>query len=329
MNMNINKIRFIGRHIIRNNKPYFSYSGCGFIFGIKPTSSPYSFTLSLDSELREHDAQYIAIYVNDEFHSKEKLIEGTNTIKVSLNNISDKALVRVIKLNETYLSSIYLSDIVLENATLGDILPSRRKLVGFYGDSLTCGFGLLEYKGAGFKMETEDFTKSYANLACSALNMDYSVVARSGISVILKIWCDKTFKEIYDTVDMLDKGILDRKLDYAVINLGTNDSGAYSLLKENKESALLEFKEEYINLLERIIRDNPGVKLILCHSMVYIFDEFINAIKESKEYINNHYDNPCEIIAFAPNGDGADGHPYWPAHEENSKLLVNAIKKLQ
>ena len=34
--------------------------------------------------------------------------------------------------------------------------------------------------------------------------MDYSVVARSGISVAIPIYIEQLFKEIYDTVDMYE-----------------------------------------------------------------------------------------------------------------------------
>ena len=326
--MNINKIRFIGRYIIKDNKPYFSYSGCGFIFSIKPLSSPYSFTLSLDSELKEHDTQYIVIYINDKFYSKEKLLSGNNKLTISLDNKEKEVIIRVIKVNETYVSSIYLDDIILNNARLIQTKHSNKPLIGFFGDSLTCGYGLLDYKKPDFSMEGEDFSKTYAYLACFHLNMDYTVVARSGISMALKIYIDQLFKEIYDTVDMFNKCEVDKNLDYAVINLGTNDNGAYSLLKENQESALKEFKKEYIALLERIIKDNPHVKIILCHSMVLLLKETINVIEEVKEYINKHYKNPCEVLAFVPNDEGGSCHPYYTAHEENAKLLVNAVNKL-
>ena len=329
--MDIDKIRFIGRHIIKNNKPYFSYSGCGFVFAIKPTSYPYSFTLSLDSELREHDTQYIAIYINDKFHSKEKLLTGNNKITISLDNKQKEVEIRVIKVNETYVSSIYLDDIILNNAVLITVKPSNKPLIGFFGDSLTCGFGLLDYQKPEFSMEGEDFTKAYAYLTCSKLNMDYTVIARSGISVAIKIYVDLLFKEIYDTVDMYDKCEVEKNLDYAVINLGTNDNGAYYAVvkEEDQEKAKQSFFDEYLNLIKTIIKDNPHVKLILCHSMVHNDDTIIKPIERIKEYIDSHYPNKCSILVFKPNGDGGAGHPYYPAHEENSKLLIKAIKELK
>ena len=122
--MELDKIRFIGRHILKDNKPYFSYSGCGFSFNIQPKVKDFSFTLYLTSELRECDCHYIAIYINDIFHKKEKLINRGNKIHISLTNNKEEINIKVIKLNETYNSSIYLDDIILNNAIFLDVKPS-------------------------------------------------------------------------------------------------------------------------------------------------------------------------------------------------------------
>ena len=244
-------------------------------------------------------------------------------------NKKKPTIIRVIKENEAHISTIYLKDILLENASFENIETSNRPLIGFFGDSLTCGYGLLDYKGLTFKTEYEEFTKSYAYLTSFALNMDYLVVARSGISIALKIYCDRLFKEVYDTVDMYQKCSFDRKVDYAVFNLGTNDSGAYSLMDEkDKEPSRQLFIKEFILLIERIIKDNPGVKIVIIYNMVLIEEKMNDAIKEVKEYIQNHYENKIELLKFIPNGDGGCGHPYYPNHEENSKLLIETIKKM-
>ena len=327
--MDYNKIRFIGRHIQKNGKEYFSYSGCGFEFVVIPRANSCSISLSLIGEVNEHDSQYIAIYINDVFHSKEKLNIGLNSISLSLDNIIDKALIRVIKLNEAYLSSIYLEDIVLSNAEFGDIEPSKKELIGFFGDSLTCGFGLIDWHGEEFKMETEEFIKTYAYLATQELDMDYSVVARSGISLALPIYINKLFGEIYDTVDMFDRCVPDRKLDYAVINLGANDNSALfqNYKEEERPQALGLFKDKYIDLVNRIIKDNSGVVIIMVFNMLSLTEQIENAIKEIYQHISSTHKN-CKLVKLVPNSDGGCCHPYMTAHEENAKLLAEAIKEI-
>lgn len=322
-----NKIHFIGRHIKKDNKEYFAYSGCGFEFTLKPSKDEFSFSLKLISELREHDAQYLNIYVNDELYSQDKLVEGSHTIKVSLKS-SKTTFIRVIKINEVYLSSLYLEDIVLENAEFIDIKPSNKKHIGFFGDSVTCGYGLLDLHGNEFKMETEDFTKTYAYLACFALNLEYSVVARSGISMAITIWCDKLFEEIYDTVDMYEKCPVEHKLDYAVINLGANDNSGYGQ-SQDRDAALKTFKERYIHFVDRLIKDNPNVKLVICYKILPLVDEITNTIKEVYKEVISRYSNKIVLLEFITNQDGANFHPYLTAHKENANRLVDVIKKLE
>ena len=327
--MKLDNIRFIGRHIKKEGKEYFSYSGSGFEFAIIPQAPSCSITIVLTSKLNEHDDQYVGIYINNVFFSKERLIAGLNKIVIKLNDAQSQTVVRVIKLNEVYLSAIYLEDILLENAIIGELKPEKKELVGFFGDSITCGYGLSFYQGTGFKTEAEDFTKTYACLACLALNMNYTVVARSGISIGIKIWIDQLFNEIYDTVDMFNKCPTVQHLDYAVIYLGTNDQGGYYQNTEDKEEAMRQFHQEYHKLIDRIIKDNPGVKIVICYNMIELTDLIKDAIKEKKQYIESHYPNPCRLVEFKPDGNGADGHPYMTAHQEGAKVLVEAIKSFK
>ena len=322
------KLRFFGRHIKKNNKEYFSYSGTGFEFLITPKSNDYGFSISLTSELITQECQFVAIYINDVFFSKEKLVSGLNVINVSLAKQSNHTHVKIIKLNEAYISSIYLNEVTLKNAEFENIEENNKPLIGFFGDSLTCGFGLLDFHGAGFKMETEDFTKSYPYLTATKLNMDYLAVARSGISISIPTYVDKLFDEIYDTVDMYEKCEPDRLLNYAVVNIGTNDNSGYRQIvkDENKQKELNLFKQRYISLIDRIIKDNPNVKIVMMYLMLPLEEDIINAIKDVFEKVQLSYSNEIKLLECVPNSDGGGCHPYWTAHEKTSELLIKMIK---
>ena len=191
-------IRFIGRHIKKNGLDYFSYSGSGFEFKTKPNNeSTLSISITLISELREHDEQYLSIFIDDLFYRRERLSSGEHIIKL---NTKKESRIKIVKCNETYLSSIYIKDIKVDGGIITKPAYRNRKLIGYYGDSLTCGYGLLAKREDDFTMWSEDFTKTYAYLASFALKMDYSVVARSGISIALPIYVPETFNQIYDTV---------------------------------------------------------------------------------------------------------------------------------
>ena len=326
--MDYSKIRFLGRHILKNDLEYFSYSGSGFEFMVKPESFIYTVTISLISELREHSSQYINIYVNDKLHSKIQLLEGNNNITIPLNQMEGNHI-KVVKLNEVYLSAIYLKEVVLNGASFLD-MQSHKKKIGFFGDSLTCGYGLLGTQLEDFTMETEDFTKAYPYLTASSLGMDYVVVARSGVSISRQIYVDQLFNEIFDTVDMFDKCDTDKDLDYAVINLGTNDNGAFNMIEdeEEKKKALYKFKEDYISLILRILKDNPNVKFLICYKFAEVREPVNEAIRDIYRLISENIPNKCLLVEFKPNNQGANYHPSASAHESASKILINAIKSL-
>ena len=322
------KLRLIGRHIYKDNKDYFSFSGSGFEFEVIPSKDNFSITLSLMSELREITAQYINIYVNDELYSKEKLVSGDNLVTIKVNS-SNKTAIRVIKVNEVYLSTITVNDISIDGGEFGNLPESNKKLIGFFGDSITCGYGVLDYHGVCFSGESEDFTRSYAYLTAIGLDMDYTVVSRSGISLALPIYIDKKFKEYINTVDMISEYHETRKLDIAVINLVTNDDGAYNLntKDEDKPQALETFEKEYISLVDNIIKDNPGVEVVMCYRLLPICNDLINVIKKVYEKIKSRYSNIVKLVEFIPNSDGANGHPYINGQEEAAKKLIEAIKE--
>ena len=284
--------------------------------------------MSLKSELREITAQYINIYVNDKFYSKERLVSGDNLVTIKVN-LSSKTTIRVIKVNEVYLSTITVNDISIDGGEFGNLPESNKKLIGFFGDSITCGYGVLDYHGVCFSGESEDFSKSYAYLTAMGLDMDYTVVSRSGISLALPIYIDKKFKEYINTVDMISECHETRKLDIAVINLVTNDDGAYNLntKDEDKPQALETFEKEYISLVDSIIKDNIGVEVVMCYRLLPICDDLINVIKKVYEKIKSRYLNIIKLVEFTPNSDGANGHPYINGQEEAAKKLIEAIKE--
>ena len=321
-------IRLIGRHIKKNGLDYFSYSGSGFEFDVEPTNKVYNITITLISELRDYDEQYLSIFVDDLFYRRERLVSGEHIIELSINK---KSRIRIIKDNEAYLSSIYLKDIRIDEGIITKPVYKNRPLIGFYGDSLTCGYGLLAKSEDDFTMWSEDFTKTYAYLASFDLNMDYSIVARSGISIALPIYVNEPFTEIYDTVDLIDKCDVSYKVDYAVINLGANDTNYLKTYgSEHLEEDLNKFYKEFTKLVDLIIKTSKEAKFVLIYNMVGIYwPEIIEQIYKVEQYIKDKYKRPVIVLKCIPNSDGASLHPSAKAHQENAKLLIDAIKSLK
>ena len=143
--MDFSNIRFLGRHIFKDNKAYFSYSGSGFEFCVEPLANNLSISLTLESLTRDHDRQYIAIYVDNELLRKEKLLTGDNIVQLTIDN-RNKSLIRIIKLNETMRAKAMASVVLNDAICINDIrimegekgpfisMPSRRKENGQFKD---------------------------------------------------------------------------------------------------------------------------------------------------------------------------------------------------
>lgn len=106
--------------------------------------------------------------------------------------------------------------------------PTYKHRIEFYGNSITCGYAIedLEGKDRG-TYEFENGYKSYANLTARHFNAELSVIAKSGIGVIIS-WFPYVMPDIYDRTYALDPTA---KWDFAkytpelvVINLFQNDS---------------------------------------------------------------------------------------------------------
>lgn len=326
-----NRIRFYGRHANHEGCDYFSYSASGFEVLLSCKGSEASVSFIFDSVVREIDKQFVSIYVDDVFHGKAEIRPGKQTVTVDVADGGHPVSVRLIKVNEVYLSELTLEDVVLEDAELLPIAPSERMLLTVYGDSVSCGYGLLaDSPEELFCAENEDATETYGYLAAQKLGLDYEIVARSGISIGIPIFCDVLFNEIYDKVDLFEDLKERRAPDFAVINLGTNDSLALDAMnEEQKESARKQFLYEYRHLAERIAADNPNVVMVLCHNSVRELDSgLLSAIETVRDEMRRKYGIRCDMFEMYPDQGGANWHPNKAAHHENAKRLAALITKL-
>lgn len=310
-----NKIRYLSFH----DGNTFSNSGSGFEIAFTPTKREVLIVLDIDSKINNFNCEYIGVYLGDKLIDNYELENGHNEVFVNLNIDVEPKTLRVIKLNEAKLSSFTLTNIRLDGAALNDILPSNRKLIGFFGDSLTCGYGVNGKNKDEFEPSKEDFTKTYAYIASQKLNMDYEVTSQSGIGLISKIYCPIIFKEIYRKSE--------RSLNYAVINLGTNDYGEYKTIKDKtkKEEFINKFKEAYIALVAKILVDNPGVRVVFCYNLSPLDDSFIKALRDIEHYVEHKLDNECVGIKFKSDSSGVFNHPNEAAHKKAGEELYDEM----
>nr|WP_302596814.1 SGNH/GDSL hydrolase family protein [uncultured Cellulosilyticum sp.] len=234
----------------------------------------------------------------------------------------------------------------------------------FIGDSITSGEGaigaLKEEDWISMWFSTEN---NYAVMTANALNADYHIISQSGWGVLTS-WDNNPYGALplyYEKVCGLLKGKQNeligaqREYDFAswqpdavIINLGTNDSGAFNSAKWEDEKTgeshkqrmnedgsyneedLNAFKEAVISFLEKLRKYNPNARLIWVYGMLGnpLETAILEAIQRYKEKTD---DKKVEFLGLPDTTKetvGARQHPGVKAHRAASEVIIKRLKEL-
>jgi hypothetical protein len=247
----------------------------------------------------------------------------------------------------------------------GEFLPVEDKplRIEFVGDSITSGEGII-----GAKTE-EDWISmwfsavdNYTAMTAGNLNADYRVISQSGWGV-LTAWDNNPYgniPDIYEKVCGLLKGEKNSDLgalqdydfsswqpDIVVVNLGTNDNGAFhspqwkdektgethkQRLKEDgnyHEEDLKAFEKAVMNFLFKLRRYNQKAQIVWAYGMIGI--PLMPAIYRGVEEYQKHSGDKRVSVFQLPNTTdetiGARWHPGKLAHEKVARELSDYLKQ--
>jgi len=248
----------------------------------------------------------------------------------------------------------------------GDFLPLEDKpyKIEFIGDSITSGEGIF-----GAKPE-EDWismwfgaVENYTALTAEALNADYQVISQSGWGVLTS-WDNNphgNIPDIYDKVCGLLQGEKNEALgawqkhdfnswqpDIIVVNLGTNDNGAFHSPEWVEEATGFIYKqrlnedgsynEEDLKAFERAAENflgmlrgyNPRAQIVWTYGM--IGQDMMPAIYRAVDsYQKNTQDKKVSVFQLPNTTEqtvGARSHPGRLAHEKTAAQLADYLKEL-
>lgn len=248
----------------------------------------------------------------------------------------------------------------------GDFLPLEDKpyKIEFIGDSITSGEGIF-----GSKPE-EDWismwfgaVENYTALTAEALNADYQVISQSGWGVLTS-WDNNphgNIPDIYDKVCGLLQGEKNEALgawqkhdfnswqpDIIVVNLGTNDNGAFHSPEWVEEATGFIYKqrlnedgsynEEDLKAFERAAENflgmlrgyNPRAQIVWTYGM--IGQDMMPAIYRAVDsYQKNTQDKKVSVFQLPNTTEqtvGARSHPGRLAHEKTAAQLADYLKEL-
>lgn len=242
--------------------------------------------------------------------------------------------------------------------------PTHARKIEFIGDSITSGEGSI---GA---QKEEDWVSmlfsaghDYAVLASDALDAEFHIISQSGWGTYVS-WDNHpecTIPPIYEQVCGLMWGERQRELgcaeaydfsawqpDVVVINLGTNDNGAFRQpaytdpktgktykLEVNADDTLNQTSVRIVQdtmkqFLYTLRKDNPQAFLLWVYGM--LGHELAPAIEAMvAEYrAESGDDNAAFLLLPNTEGDavGARWHPGLPAHQAAAHVITEAIRNL-
>jgi lysophospholipase L1-like esterase len=169
---------------------------------------------------------------------------------------------------------------------------SKKRKIEFYGNSITCGYGVEDNSGkdAGIGYFENNYD-TYAAITARYYNAQYSCIARSGIGITIS-WFPQIMPEMYNRLDAADStSIWNFKKytpDVVVINLLQNDSWLVNMPEHEQ------FKNRFGN-------KKPTEQFI-----VDAYKKFVQSIRE--KYRNAH------IICALGNMDATKPGSVWPVY---------------
>ena len=258
----------------------------------------------------------------------EGLSEGEHTIKVLKRTPSnfDRLLVKEI-------SSDGMFTAVPEKPSVN---------IAFYGDSITCGEGVLrDYKpsdSAKYTALTQNALQSYAAYAAGKLNASYEIFGRGGITLKFRNPENEPFSVLNNYMSYaVDLSVANgdcpeydfsSTVDAVVVYLGTNDYFRARNYDTGYSPAGME--AAYIEFVEQVVGAHYGyyIPVVLCSGLMVHSSELGGCVKGATEKLKAKYPY-IAAVDFEPGvTEPTGGHPVVEDSIKAGNMLAATLKTL-
>jgi len=310
---------------------------------------------------------WISVLINGAPVARQMVTKGSRAICVFRGMNPDAVKnVRVVKDTQAMSADPACALQIGRVMTDGEFRPVRERpyKIEFIGDSITSGEGAI-----GAKIETDwipmwfSAVRNYTALTADALDAEYRVLSQSGWGVLTG-WDNNpraNMPDYYEQVCGLLSGEANAALgafgrndfeawqpDIVVVNLGTNDGGAFhspewrdEATGERRKQRLNEdgsFNAEDLAAFERAVGRflaklracNPGAHIVWAYGM--LGTPMMPAIRRAVDaYARDTGDREVSVFELPNMTDetvGARGHPGPAAHEAAAKALAPYLRGL-
>lgn len=358
----IDNIKINGRTTKKLSPLALFWTGSGFEVNIKASE----LWMDVEIDYSEYE-QWISVEINGAAVSRQMLTKGKYSI--CLFRGMNKDLVKNVRVYKdvqampTDDNCMFLIHSLKTDGSFENIEEKKMK-IEFIGDSITSGEGTI-----GAKKEEEWISmwftslNNYAVMTAKELNADFRIISQSGWGV-LSSWDNNpngALPKYYEKVCGVVNGERNKELgayedndfeswkpDIIVVNLGTNDSGAFNspefkdettgeIFKQRlnedgsyNEDDIKRFEDAVVSFLYKLRKYNKDSKILWVYGMLgipmmpYIYHAVDTYKKQSK-------DNKVSITQLTNTTDetvGARSHPGVLNHRIAAKELVDVIKNL-
>lgn len=355
-------IRRMGRNTETDGRLNLFWTASGIDFCFRGTCISAQFTTDY-SQLE----QWIAVEVDGYFLTRMPLPKGTSSVSL-LRGLSFGIRHRIRIFKEVQVMPDDPDNFMSIDSLSydGEIFspPKSHFTIEFVGDSITSGEGTC-----GAEMELDWISpyfgveNNYARMTADALRAEFRCVSQSGWGVLSDYknnpYCAIPF--YYGKICGVTTGsrniaagagdpydFSQHPADFVVVNLGTNDDGAFhsepytdpqtgevfcQRLDEFGQPELKDsrrFEAAVVGFLGKLRTYNPDSQIIWCYGMLgdFLAHEIAGAVKA---YQSESGDTKVHFLLLPPVRSGMYGsreHPGRPAHEAAAKVLTAYIRQL-
>ena len=264
--------------------------------------------------------------------AKKTLVEGLP---------SGEHTLKILKRTMSSADYAVIKNLSSDGAFLG--APEKPKLhIAFYGDSITCGSGVLrEYKPADSKIhtaETQNALQSYAAYCASELGASFGVFGRGGITLKFRNPATEPFSVINNYKSMaVDLSVENGECpeydfsdipDAVVIYLGTNDY--LRSLSSNAGYSLAGMEAAYIEFVDKLVGAYYGfdIPIVLCSGMMVHNSGLAGAVSGAAQMLKPKYPYIAALDFDAGVTESVGGHPVVEDSVKAGAQLAQTLKTL-
>jgi lysophospholipase L1-like esterase len=282
-------------------------------------SATYSSTLQIEAISNAEVA--FRVFINEAETGIMTFSSGRSTAEVPgcRQYAEETVTVRLVRITNVesgnYGNMTVLSSLIMD----GELLPmmSRGSFIEFVGDSITCGSGLGVPSGF-------DGSCTYAYLAATELNADYSMISVSGIGVSASTsrHNGRTIGSLYGLTNwyrsQTERYTPTRKADVVVVNLNTNDDSRGATKEQYQKDA---------KALIAAIRETHGEKV----PIVWVVGQMIDANSPVNGWLAEVYAElggeaaGLYTVTTYKNTSGGAAHPNATSHRDTASALCDLI----